>query len=157
VQHNRPRDDRGGDARAGSCPDEPRSEPTESAGDERSRHDELPWRPALRALGDRTLGVEHEHASLLRSAIEWRDIVPGAQTERRGGAGPVGACLAVRIPPAASCVAITLRVMSRARHAERDGYDFFCFASTSANNFLKSSRSRRASRSLSCFMISAFL
>src|SRR5262249_1715504 len=30
------------------------------------------------------------------------DIVPGAQTERRGGAGPAGACLAVRTPPAAS-------------------------------------------------------
>jgi hypothetical protein len=29
-------------------------------------------------------------------------ILPGAQTERRGGAGPVGACLAVRTPPAAS-------------------------------------------------------
>src|SRR5437868_13850159 len=26
---------------------------------------------------------------------------PGAQTERRGGAGPAGACLAVRTPPAA--------------------------------------------------------
>src|SRR5262245_60508930 len=26
----------------------------------------------------------------------WKDIVPGAQTERRGGAGPAGACLAVR-------------------------------------------------------------
>src|SRR5262249_54487035 len=36
-----------------------------------------------------------------RSAIEWRDIAPGAQTERRGGAGPAGACLAVRTPPAA--------------------------------------------------------
>src|SRR5262245_48623463 len=35
------------------------------------------------------------------SAIEWRDIAAGAQTERRGGAGPVGACLAVRTPPAA--------------------------------------------------------
>src|SRR5947209_14519009 len=23
------------------------------------------------------------------SAIQWRDIIPGAQTERRGGAGPV--------------------------------------------------------------------
>ena len=28
-------------------------------------------------------------------------IAAGAQTERRGGAGPVGACLAVRTPPAA--------------------------------------------------------
>src|SRR5262249_41707037 len=27
------------------------------------------------------------------SAIQWRDIVPGAQTERRGGAGPVGGLL----------------------------------------------------------------
>ena len=25
----------------------------------------------------------------MRSALQWRDIVPGAQTERRGGAGPV--------------------------------------------------------------------
>src|SRR5262245_42869249 len=36
-----------------------------------------------------------------RSAIKWRDITAGAQTERRGGAGPAGACLAVRTPPAA--------------------------------------------------------
>src|SRR5205085_1553067 len=36
-----------------------------------------------------------------RSALRWRDIAPGAQTERRGGAGPGGACLAVRAPPAA--------------------------------------------------------
>jgi len=28
-------------------------------------------------------------------------FVAGAQTERRGGAGPAGACLVVRIPPAA--------------------------------------------------------
>src|SRR5262245_6424564 len=35
-------------------------------------------------------------ASLLRSALGWRDIASGAQTERRGGAGPAGACLAVR-------------------------------------------------------------
>src|SRR5438477_11620262 len=42
------------------------------------------------------------------SAIEWQDIVPGAQTERRGRgtrnvrvAGRRGACLAVRTPPAA--------------------------------------------------------
>jgi hypothetical protein len=27
--------------------------------------------------------------------------LPSAQTERRGGAGPVGACLTVRAPPAA--------------------------------------------------------
>src|SRR5438552_8563617 len=39
-------------------------------------------------------------ASLLRSALTWSDIDPGAQTERRGGAGPAGACLAVRTPPA---------------------------------------------------------
>jgi hypothetical protein len=24
--------------------------------------------------------------------MEWLDIAPGAQTERRGGAGPAGAC-----------------------------------------------------------------
>src|SRR5262245_5520432 len=35
------------------------------------------------------------------SAIQWPDIAAGAQTERRGGAGPAGACLAVRTPPAA--------------------------------------------------------
>src|SRR5262245_41015097 len=34
-------------------------------------------------------------------AIQWRDIAAGAQTERRGGAGPAGACLAVRTPSAA--------------------------------------------------------
>src|SRR5262245_9669139 len=39
-------------------------------------------------------------ASLPRSALELRDIASGAQTERRGGAGPAGACLAVRTPPA---------------------------------------------------------
>src|SRR5262249_204210 len=41
-------------------------------------------------------------ASLPRSALELRDIAAGAQTERRGGAGPAGACLAVRTPPADS-------------------------------------------------------
>src|SRR5262249_54149346 len=30
-----------------------------------------------------------------------KDTVAGAQTERRGGAGPAGACLTVRAPPAA--------------------------------------------------------
>src|SRR5262245_9112110 len=34
-------------------------------------------------------------------AIPWLDIATGAQTEHRGGAGPAGACLAVRTPPAA--------------------------------------------------------
>ena len=34
----------------------------------------------------------------LRSAIQWRDIVPGAQTERRGGAGPVGGLLGGKDP-----------------------------------------------------------
>src|SRR5262245_65970845 len=33
-----------------------------------------------------------------RSAIEGRDIVPGAQTERRGGAGPVGGLLGGKDP-----------------------------------------------------------
>src|SRR2546423_14867028 len=36
------------------------------------------------------------------SAIEWRDIVPDAQSERRGGAGPVGGLLGGKDPPAAS-------------------------------------------------------
>src|SRR6476469_9989923 len=36
--------------------------------------------------------------SPLRSAIEWRDIVPGAQTERRGGAAPVGGLLGGKDP-----------------------------------------------------------
>src|SRR5438128_1984266 len=40
-------------------------------------------------------------ASLLRSALGWRDIVPGAQTERRGGAGPVRAWLGGEYAPAA--------------------------------------------------------
>src|SRR4029450_11651845 len=35
-------------------------------------------------------------ASLVWSAVHWRDIATSAQTERRSGAGPVGACLAVR-------------------------------------------------------------
>src|SRR5438128_12008518 len=37
-------------------------------------------------------------ASLLRSALGWRDIVPGAQTERRGGAGPVRGLLRGKDP-----------------------------------------------------------
>src|SRR5207237_4085988 len=32
------------------------------------------------------------------SAIQWRDIVPGAQTGRRGGAGPVGGLLGGKDP-----------------------------------------------------------
>src|SRR5207244_8542078 len=36
------------------------------------------------------------------SAIQQRDIVPGAQTVRRGGAGPVGVLLRGRNPPAVS-------------------------------------------------------
>src|SRR5436305_7028715 len=32
------------------------------------------------------------------SAIQWRDIVPGAQTERRGGAGPVRGLLGGKDP-----------------------------------------------------------
>src|SRR5262245_17790950 len=35
------------------------------------------------------------------SAIRWRDIDPGAQTERRGGAGPAGGLLGGKAPPAA--------------------------------------------------------
>src|SRR5437016_13376144 len=38
---------------------------------------------------DPTQRNETEHGNLHRSAIERKDIVPGAQTERRGGAGPV--------------------------------------------------------------------
>src|SRR5262249_8014988 len=37
-------------------------------------------------------------ASLLWSAGHWRDIVPSAQTERRGGAGPVGGLLGGKDP-----------------------------------------------------------
>src|SRR2546430_26671 len=55
----------------------------------------------LAALASDPTDLKINMASLLRSALGWRDIVPGAQTERRGGAGPVGACLAVRTPPAA--------------------------------------------------------
>src|SRR5947209_5147659 len=50
------------------------------------------------------------------SAIEWRRHLPGAQTERRGGAGPVGACLAVRTPPAAL---LSSRTTSTFRLGER--------------------------------------
>src|SRR5258708_2398420 len=39
--------------------------------------------------------------SLLLVCATWLDIVPGAQTERRGGAGPVRGLLAVRASPAA--------------------------------------------------------
>src|SRR5262245_30888701 len=42
--------------------------------------------------------------SLLRSALGWKGIVPGAQTGRRGGAGPAGACLVVRTLPTTICV-----------------------------------------------------
>src|SRR5438132_7568861 len=37
-------------------------------------------------------------ASLLRSALTWSDIDPGAQTERRGGAGPAGGLLGGKDP-----------------------------------------------------------
>ena len=36
--------------------------------------------------------------SLLWSAFEWRDVAPGAQTERRGGAGPVRGLLGGKDP-----------------------------------------------------------
>src|SRR5437660_629798 len=36
-----------------------------------------------------------------RSATQWLDIVPGAQTERRGGAGPVRGLLGGKASPAA--------------------------------------------------------
>jgi hypothetical protein len=50
-----------------------------------------------------------------------KDIVPGAQTERRGGAGPVGGLLGGKDP--------TGRFVCR--HAERDtyGFSFVCFNS----------------------------
>src|SRR6266542_4309487 len=35
------------------------------------------------------------------SALQWRDIAPGAQTERRGGAGPVRGLLGGKASPAA--------------------------------------------------------
>src|SRR5438093_10589527 len=41
--------------------------------------------------------------SSLRSAIQWRDIDPGAQTERRGGAGPVGGLLGGKDPTGRFC------------------------------------------------------
>ncbi len=37
----------------------------------------------------------------MRSAIQWRDTDPGAQTERRGGAGPVRGLLGGKTSPAA--------------------------------------------------------
>src|SRR5215218_7473673 len=43
------------------------------------------------------------------SAIQWRDIVPGAQTRRRGGAGPVGVLLRGWDPPAVSFGSETCR------------------------------------------------
>src|SRR5262245_7608945 len=36
--------------------------------------------------------------SLVWSALEWRDIAPSAQTERRGDAGPVGGLLGGKDP-----------------------------------------------------------
>src|SRR5437870_8405619 len=49
------------------------------------------------------------------SAIQCLDIVAGAQTERRGGAGPAGACLAVRTPPAALLSTSAIRSLLLAR------------------------------------------
>src|SRR5262245_51168079 len=57
-----------------------------------------------------------------RSAAQEEDIAAGAQTERQGGAGPVRGLLGGKDPIGRFHVAITLRVMSRARHAECDGY-----------------------------------
>jgi hypothetical protein len=39
--------------------------------------------------GASTQRNQTKHGNLHRSAIQGKDIVPGAQTERRGGAGPV--------------------------------------------------------------------
>src|SRR5262245_8368916 len=47
----------------------------------------------------------------------------GAQTSRPVDAGPVRGLLGGKDPPAALLVPITIRVMNRTHHAERDGYD----------------------------------
>src|SRR5688500_6392965 len=48
------------------------------------------------------------------SAIQGRDIVPGAQTERRGGAGPAGACLAAGSDRRLSVVILTWSLLEQA-------------------------------------------
>src|SRR5262245_38520430 len=52
--------------------------------------------PAPLATGPSVLHLNL--ASLLRSALGWKGIVPGAQTERRGGAGPAGGLLGGKDP-----------------------------------------------------------
>src|SRR5262245_7245823 len=46
----------------------------------------------IQRLGPGLTRLNMDIASLLRSALGWRDTGPGAQTERRGGARPAGAC-----------------------------------------------------------------
>src|SRR5262245_53007131 len=57
---------------------------------------------------------------LLGLRLDGKDTVAGAQTERRGGAGPAGACLAVRTPPAAGSFLRSIVVEDRAEAALLD-------------------------------------
>src|SRR5262245_51632190 len=65
----------------------------------RARPDSLATR--RQGLGSYVTFCDSMTNLLLGLRLDGKDTVAGAQTERRGGAGPVGACLAVRTPPAA--------------------------------------------------------
>src|SRR5207249_2422607 len=88
------------------------------------------------------------------SAIQWRDIAAGAQTERRGGAGPVRGLLGSKD--------LTGRFVSRPLSVLRGTDDatlttsYFFFASNSATSFLKSSW-LRSGASFGSFFISSTL
>src|SRR5262249_42390215 len=63
-------------------------------------------------------GFRHDNTPFRSgSALGWSDIAAGAQTERRGGAGPAGACLAVRTPPATFLITRSVVVQDRAEAA----------------------------------------
>src|SRR5262249_55599501 len=87
--------------------------------------DESSWR----RRGSLLERFSHHPGSLLSGVGPRGDRAcrPGAQTERQGGAGPAGACLAVSTPSAT----------------------YFVFAFNSASSVLKSSRLRNGPRSLS--------
>src|SRR5262249_35165890 len=66
--------------------------------------------PALRRrVAVRRLDGPHGASPVLGGGLRYNGGTPfGAQTGRRGGAGPVGACLAVRTRPAAFFVSTVL-------------------------------------------------
>src|SRR5262249_59558188 len=72
---------------------------TANAATARARPDSLATR--RQGLSSYVTSCDSMTNLLLGLRLDGKDTVAGAQTGRRGGAGPAGACLAVRAPPAA--------------------------------------------------------